>query len=782
MAKINIKDYEESIKNYANDIETIDTFVEAVRKLPGMYIGAIGNQGYLNCIREIFQNAVDEMMRENSPCHYIHILYDERNHSVQISDTGKGIPHGHIIRIFSSQHTSSNYTKKPGEYTSGINGVGSGVALALSRYFNVASYILGKAKQVEFIEGIAWDKGEVEIPCPKDRQGTTIKFEPAEQVLGPITLTCEEVFNLVAGILPLTNINDRIDFVGINGSGDVCIDQKMVNTEGIITDLIVKTSTPLIPPILFSGDTGITKAEIAFTYDSDDINSAEDITSYSNFCPTTSGTHENGFMDGLCYFFRTYMNKIYLNGKNKLTVINNDIKSGLKAVVVAAHLNPVFVGQSKTSLTNEDMFTFVSTLTRNSLEEWSKTHPSDLQKLCKYFKEIAEIRAKSEDNKIKLSTKYKSSVLSKGMPAKFVNPSGNKNLELIIVEGDSALGSAKTSRDSNCQGLYPIRGKIPNAFAKSKTEFLSNEEIASMITIIGGSYGKNFDIDKVRWEKVITMADADPDGSHINSLLLRFFLLYMPELITAGRLYKSVPPLYGISVGKKTKYFTNNNDFTGYVQNIFCKNNTIASLTNEKLTKMQLNELFINNIDYIYEMNKLSNTFAINPYVLEQILFMLKENNTISDFKQFKEKIERLYRFVKVYINNGVIMVEGLVDSKYQYVFLNDNFINSCQTVLDILRNNNSLLYYNLNSETVSLYKLMSLFEKSSPKGITRFKGLGEQDPRQLAESALLPDSNRTLIRYTMESAKEEINRIRYLDSNMALLFDNYKVTRQDLE
>ena len=528
-----------------------------------MYIGAKGNVGWKACIREIFQNAVDEAIRKESPCHYVKLTFDERDQSAIIEDTGRGIPHNQIITIYASQHTSSNYSKKAGEYTSGVHGVGSGVAMALSKSFDIQSFILGNAKHVHFDAGIPWNKGEVDIPCPKDRQGTTISMAPDFSVLDEVTLTCEDILDLVLKVYPLVNIGDRIDFVGIDKAGNIKYQEEFVNKDGIIASLMLRTQSPLVAPIHFSDDTGFMKAEIAFTYDSSDLTSAEDIVSYANFTPTTGGTHVNGFIDGACNFIRNYMNKIYLGEKSKISVINNDIKTGLKVIIAAAHLNPVFAGQFKGILSNEDMYKYVKDLTTKSLEEWSKTSPGDLQKVCKYIKEIAEIRAKSDDSKIKLSNNYEASALT-GKPKKYVAPSGNKNLELIIVEGDSALGSTKNSRDVAKQGIFPIRGKIPNAFKTPKAKFLANQEIASIITIIGGGYGKNFDLSKVKFDKIIFLADADPDGSHIDSLLLRFFIMYMPELITAGKVYRAVPPLFGIKAKGGTKYFTTKLDFTKY--------------------------------------------------------------------------------------------------------------------------------------------------------------------------------------------------------------------------
>ena len=165
----------------------------------------------------------------------------------------------------------------------------------------------------------------------------------------------------------------------------------------------------------------------------------------------------------------------------------------------------------------------------NGLNEWSKTHSSDLQKLCKYFKEIIEMRMRQDKEKVKLSTKFEASSIS-GLPAKYLKPNGRRNCELVIVEGDSAFGSARNVRDQATQGIFPIRGKMPNVFEKSRADVLANAEVAGILTIIGGGYGKNFDLDKCKVDRVIIMADADPDGAHIRTLVLRFLAVYCKPL------------------------------------------------------------------------------------------------------------------------------------------------------------------------------------------------------------------------------------------------------------
>lgn len=764
---------EENIRNYSNEIVSLNSFVEAVRKVPGMYIGNKGNQGFLTMIKEIFQNALDEVMRDSSPCDKVIISYDERTHTTIVEDNGRGIPFKDMIRIFTSQHTSANYNKKTGEYTSGVHGVGSKVTNALSSIFVVESNILGEAKRIEFIDGFPTTEEPIEIPNENNKQGTLVMFRPCYEIMGELTLKVQDVYNLVKGILPLTKIGTTFEFNGINSDG-TAYNEVMVNQDGILTDLIMKTINPLVKPIIYSNDTGNMKAEIAFTYDSNDLQDA-DITSFANFCHVTDGKHLEGFEQGICNFFRNYMNRIYLANNKKISIINNDIKVGLKAIVTVSHLNPIFTGQAKERLGNEDMLPFVRDLTLSSLNQWSKDNPQDLQRICKYLKEIAEIRVKSEEGKVKLSTKYESSALT-GLPAKYVAPRGKENLELLIVEGDSAAGSGRNTRCNKRQGLFPIRGKLPNAFTTEKNKFLSNSEVAGIITLVGGGYGRNFDISKVKWEKIIFMADGDFDGYQIRALLLKFFLLYMPEMIKEGRVFSAVPPLYGLKKGKTAKYFTDRLEYVMYCQKDFTKNNTLTTLRGNVLSQKEITDLLYTNIDYTYDLEILSNRYAVNPYLLELLVINLDK-----DITTLNSIIVDNYRFMKIFNKNGTTIVEGLVDSKYQTLFINDRFIDDVSVIKQYIERNSSM-YYIVNGEKKSLYSIMKAYEKSTPSGIQRYKGLGEMNPDQLAESTMHPDSPyRTLLRYTLESAKEEVEMIRYIESNRQELIKDVHVTRLDL-
>ena len=255
------------------------------------------------------------------------------------------------------------------------------------------------------------------------------------------------------------------------------------------------------------------KADVAFTYDIDSVTDDGDITSFANFTNTTDGgTHVDGFLTGLCKYLKDYMNKIYLGEKSKLVITNADVKNGLKCVISAAHINPIFKGQFKGKITNEEFKPFIENLTTKALEEWAATKPAELQKVAKYIKDLAEIRNKTDLEKVKLTSNYQTSALG-DYPKKFVNPAGNKNLELFIVGGDSAKGPIVNGRNSDFQGIFPIRGKLPNCFARDKAGLLANQEVSGIIRLVTGEkvYKKNFSMDQVRWDKIIFMTDADPD-------------------------------------------------------------------------------------------------------------------------------------------------------------------------------------------------------------------------------------------------------------------------------
>lgn len=771
------------ILNYADEIETLESFIEHVRLRPGMYIGPIGNAGFINMVREIIQNCFDEIYKGKAISKLVKVEYNEQTKMVTITDNGRGIPFNNIVRIFSQERTSSNYHAKDGVFKSGMNGMGSKIVNALSKVFIIESFILGEGRRVEFYDGIPWDKGnssnELEIKNPDIQQGTRVTFVPSEVMEKEtlITTTWQDIFYLIDLLLPLTVIGTEVEFTAIDLEG-VTHTEHLKNEDGLLKYIINMNSKPLLPPICISNIDPQMKVDLIITYDAEDY--SEEILSFGNFCPTTSGgTHVDGLKMGIQEYFRNYMNKVFLvNNKKKLTVINADICNGLKAVVSAAHIEPVFTGQAKEYLSNIEIKNFVKASVIKGLEDWSKNNPKDLQKLCQFFKDIAEIRTKTDKEKVKLTDKFAKSVM--GLPRKFRDCTGTKEegLELFIVEGDSAAGSAINARLDRTQAIFPIRGKIISAFSNSKEKVLANEEAAGIITICGCGYGKSCDPTKSRFDKVIFMSDADADGAHIAKLLLSLFLLYMLPMVEAGKVYKSVPPLYGVPKGKnKMEYLTNKTEYIKYVLGIFNSKYSMTFLDGSPISKQKTIDILYKNMEYKYELESFSNNLALNPELVEFVL--LNRNNSYSNLQKI---IKQKYRFFNVEKSNNTIKISGLLDNKIETLYLNNTFLEGAKDVIhyiDIV--NRDINYLRINNEPTSMYNVMNLFNKTSPDKLYRYKGLGEMDQEQLFDSTMDPNK-RTLIQYTVDKAKEELEQIRYYENNMnELLIGLDNLSRSDV-
>ena len=441
--------------NKQDEIDVLENDVVAVRQLPDVYIGALGNAGFKNMYREILQNSLDEIMKGNTLDKNIIVSFDSRTKTVIIEDNGQGIDLGKLDVVFSVLHSSSNYHKEEGsgKYSAGKNGMGSTITNFLSEFFIAESYRMdGTAARVEFEDGVL--KKKTKIKCPKGKHGLIVTFKPAA-MMGEITVDENDIYVLTSLIVPLCKIGTKITYNSINNMNQknrVIIENRF-GIDGLMNTIIDRK---VINPIHYVQDNGTMKVDVLLSYDvaMDD----QKIISFANMCPTNAGTHVDGFLDAVVKYFREYMNKIYLaSNKKKLQVNAQDIKTGLRAVISVYHLKAVFTGQSKEILSKEDMKPYIFNATLNALDEWSKNNPTELQKVCKYLKDVCEIRTKQDGEKVKMSDKYVSSAIT-GLPSKYEKPFDDKDFEVMIVEGDSAKGGAVNNRDKTHQGkeLCPI--------------------------------------------------------------------------------------------------------------------------------------------------------------------------------------------------------------------------------------------------------------------------------------------------------------------------------------
>ena len=761
--------------NKQKDIKVIQDSVEAVRKLPDVYIGALGNHGYLNMYREILQNSLDEIIKGNTLDKNIIVSFDARNHTCIIEDNGQGIKLDMLAPVFSVLHSSSNYDKieGSGDYSSGKNGMGATITNFLSKFFVVESYRMdGTAARVEFNEGKLSNKGTEIIPCPPGKHGLITSFAPAD-MMGEITVTDEDIEKLTWSICHLCTIGTRITYNAINPLGQkrsVIIE----NTNGISALMQGICNRPVFNPIYYTEDNGTMKVEILFSYD---VSNMDDpiILGFANMCPTTAGTHIDGFLDGIVRYFRKYMNEIYLANNKKLQVNAQDIKTGLRAVISVFHIKSIFTGQSKEVFSKEDMKPYIMNATLKALDNWATNNPTDLQKISKYLKEVCEIRSKSDNEKIKMSDKYTSSAVT-GYPAKYKKPNCNRNFELWITEGDSATSCMENNRNKDIQGLMPIRGKIINAFTTPTKVYFENTEVAALFRVMGyNGYSKKFDPEKFRPEKVVIATDADADGKHIECLLFGMFLRYLPFCLESGRIFVANPPLYGVDLGKgKMKFFADNVDYIEYVQTNFCKDNVVSNLKGTPYSKKEIVKILYNNIDYTRLINHISSIYAIDPYLLEFILY----NRDLS-FNKFKQAVEKKYKFVTVTNEDGTTMIRGLVGSAYQTVFFNQRLINNCSELINLI--NRSENYYLINGVKSTIYELMLAFKTFEPKNLTRYKGLGEMPPKLLGESTVIPGMGRILKQYTINDVKKELQLITELQSDKAAFIKGINIKREDI-
>ena len=768
---------DEQIKNidkYGNQITHIEGTINQIKARASMYIGALGTEAAFTMGREIIQNAVDQLVSDISPCNLIKVYYDKRDCKFIVSDNGLGVPKEWAVKLFTEAHTGKNLTeKKLGDYSAGTNGIGAKAVNALSVYFDIKTYHYnGTAEHLLFEYGeLKYNKS---MPNKEHLQGTVIEFVPNEQILGKIDLDSGRVYTLVRDILSLIKIGSKIDYTSVSEKGKV-YHELLVNEDGIAGNIYGKCSSMIMAPVIITEDNGHEKLELAFTFDQEDLG-GEDITAYANMCPTSTvplNSHVSGVLDGICTWFSSYMNKIYLTDKekNKIKINSSDVRMGLKLMISAWSLEPIFTGQAKEVFSNVEFKPFAKQVVMDNLEKWAKIKPQDLLKCCKFLKDVALARIKADSEKVKITAKYTTSATS-GLPEKYVRPMTKdvSKIELFIVEGDSALGSAREARDPQYQGIFPIRGKILNVFQASPAKIAANVEIAAFINILGAGWGKSFDINKMKVGKIVFLSDADSDGSHIADLLLLVFLKIFPGLVESGRVYKAVPPLYGVPMKNRMEYFAERVDFIRFMQKEYYKKNKVTDAKGKSIDSTTFSRILIDNSDYMLDFKTIKDRYKLTPILLEIVLssYINKESLTT-----LRKRITSEFRFMNnenITKSGDTIKIKGLINGGTETIFYNERFIKECELLIEPLTramNKYGIVFY-VNGNKTCLFDLV-YDAMESIGSVSRFKGLGEMNGDQLRISTMSPDT-RTLIQYTVNDINETIKIIRQYDSNKKLI------------
>ncbi len=525
--------------------------LEAVRKRPGMYIGSVSRKGLNHCIYEIVDNSVDEHLA--GFCDTIHVTL-EADGSCTVEDNGRGIPVGMHAKgmpaervVFTTLHAGGKFDDSAYKTSGGLHGVGSSAVNALSTYFDVEISREGYIHHDRFEQGKPVEKlvnGLLPTLGKTKNTGTKINFLPDPTIFEKTNFKEDEVKSRMHETAYL-NPNLTIIYEDRRKEEvEHIVYHEPEGIEGFVKD-INQNSEPIHDVISFSGQTDGIQVDVAFQY----VNEFhENILGFcNNIYNSEGGTHITGFKTTFTTVINNYARELGILKDKDQNFTGADVRNGMTAVVSIKHPDPRFEGQTKTKLDNPDAAKATSKITNDEIQLFFDRNVEVLKQVISCAEKAAKIRKVEERTKTNLLQKQKFSFDQNGKLANCESREADK-CEIFIVEGDSAGGSAKTARNRMYQAILPIRGKILNVEKASMDKVLANAEIKTMINAFGcgfsEGYGNDFDITKLRYDKIIIMADADVDGAHISTLLLTLFYRFMPELIYEGHVYIAMPPLY----------------------------------------------------------------------------------------------------------------------------------------------------------------------------------------------------------------------------------------------
>ena len=584
-----------------NQIQVLEG-LEAVRKRPGMYIGSTGPKGLHHLVYEIVDNAIDEALAGYCTEIEVEILPGD---IIRVTDNGRGIPTGIHPKekisaatvVYTILHAGGKFGGGGYKVAGGLHGVGASVVNALSEYLELTVY---DGKHIHFQR---FDRGNYSEPLKiigdTDKTGTSVLFKPDPEIFQETTVFDYET--LLKRLREQAFLNAGIKIIFTDKRNESEPVGETLHYEGGIRQFVehihkTRGVTPLSEEVIYvNGMEGDTFAEIALQYN-DTYNDL--ILSFANNIHTPDGgTHETGFKNALTKVINNYGKKFgYLKDDDKL--LGDDVREGLTAIVSVKLTNCEFEGQTKGRLGNPEVRPFVDKIVTEKLMNYFEENPTVAKAI--FDKSVQAQKARDAAKQARELTRRKSALESSSLPGKLADCSERDAslTEIYIVEGDSAGGSAKEGRDRKYQAILPLWGKMLNVEKARIDKVYGNEKLMPVVTALGTSIGEDFDISKLRYGKVIIMADADVDGSHIRTLLLTFFFRFMRPLIEDGHIYLAQPPLFKVARGKQVRYAFSDAERDQYISELSGENNLKVNVQRYKgLGEMDPEQLWETTMD-----------------------------------------------------------------------------------------------------------------------------------------------------------------------------------------
>ena len=825
----------------------IDDDIQKIQVKTNMYINEYGRAGTFHLAREIAQNNFDECLSENSPGKHIEITYDRATDILRCVDDGRSFNESQYdMKIFCTTiQSGSKFFRSGGASSAGEFGVGMSVVNALSDYFMITAYRKeeGTTHTIEFHEGVLvrdeWGKNK------KGISGTVVEFRVSEKYMGSdAELPIEDFVNWVEKLFYLDS--ERLKKKGITCKIDIYNGLKLENTYKLKAKPFAELLDKLIPAgvkksqlldkvsfdgevsfiedtkTLVNNDNGTTSVEmtqldkvihmdIAFTYNtSADMNEIGNYDTYCNYTNTIeNGVHLSAFDEAYCRYMQNKVNESMSDiQKNKLKVTWDDIRTNLIAIInLSTNAYVGFVGNAKEKIGNKDLIPYMKDIITNGLEEFFSKNQSVLNDIVKLIKLNAKARLEAIKAKVATHTerydRFDELTLKNFIPA---NNVGKAWKEINLVEGESAGGSARNGSDPDTQAFLLLKGVVANPFKCTLTEIMNNAEWKAFVNIIRTGIGKNFDINKLYYDRINILTDADIDGLGISGGILAFIYLYMRPLIEQGKVYKVLTPLYALD-DKENPYAINKAKLVEIYQKKLAKNYKIKLNEHkaDKFSKAEFEEFLMDTYDYAENlMNASKRSGNINKYFIEMVGALLVISGKVRSEEDFddidtvfadrKFRLDMLTAIHKVYEEITVDekgRFSGVIDGKAIVLKISPRFYMKIADLIPVYMKYGYILRVSEKDRDYIRMSIGTFFDQSMkylPKIITRFKGLGELNGKQLFNTAL-NINNRISIQYTVEDAERELDIFKMthgtgkdnLEKRKAMM-KAFKIKRDDLD